>query len=790
MDARPAATGTLANWLRRGWPQRLASAPEFDPLTGLASRAGLERCLPEIASGLPPGTPMALLVLDLYRFSQVNQYWGRQAGDRVLLELARRLGGLDGFRVAARVGADSLALLLCGEAAAAWRGYVERMLKALREPFAVAPGHARKLSASVGCALYPQDAGHASRLLGLAEAAVFSQAERELSRRSERLDAYGAEAADNMAWLQRFLKPHLARLNRQFLGRLGLHERPAGRHDRGLPARAAVALLPALQGHVQLLLAPALQRELHREHATRLGRLLAALGLPAQVGMQAMSGLHRDLAGLVQRIPARLSERALFLGALLQRIEADLSYQQQGAEALHRELLHKVREVALAMQATRRRAELLDAAVRCLQGMPFVACCACYIQDAEGRFVVEAQSPAHAAWLDECAQGLAGDCEPAGDSSVELCWIAARLELAPDIARAARRGRRWALALLVRGIRSAAAVPVLDGAGRVLGVLKIYGRLPGQFATDFMRHALDSLRFLVAAELTRVGGGLALPAVAADERALWRQRLFGGGLRMLMQPIVDLRQGRCTRVEALARLQLDSTDLLTPARFLPVLSQQELDRLFVDGLRLALQSLRAWERQGLRLELALNLPASTLRSTDCVAWVRDALARHQVDPRRLSLEILEDREVASHSAMRQATEQLRGLGVGLALDDLGAGYSSLLRLNTLPVDMVKVDQGLVHGIVANNPRAVPLVGGLVELARRLDLRITVEGLETHILLEYAQYLRADYGQGHAICRPLAAQDIPAWLQGWRLPALSGIAPFASRPAERAGLARL
>ena len=786
MDARTAAAGTLANWLRRGWPQRPASAPEFDPLTGLVSRAALERCLPEIASGLPPGTPIALLVLDLYRFSRVNRYWGRQAGDRVLVELARRLAGLEGCRLAARVGADSVALLLCAQEAGAWRGFVERMLKTLREPFAVAPGHLRKLSASVGCALYPQDAAHASRLLGLAEAAVFSQAERELSRRSERLDAYGAEAADNMAWLQRFLKPHLARMNRQFLVRLGLHERPAGRHDRGLPAQAAIALLPGLQGHVQLLLAPGLERERHREHATRLGRLLAALGSPARVGMQAMSCLHRDLAGLVQRIPARLSERALFVGALLQRIEADLTYQQQGAEELHHRLLHQVREAALALQATRRRAELLDVAVACLQRMPFVACCAAYTQDAEGCFVVEAQSPAHAAWRHECPQALAGDAEPGGDSSVELCWLAARVELAPDIARAARRGRSWALPLLARGIRSAAAVPVLDGAGHVLTVLKIYGRLPGQFSTDFMRHALDSLRLLVAAEITRVGGDIALPAVAADERALWRQRLFGGGLRMLMQPIVDLRLGRCTRVEALARLQLDSHELLTPARFLPVLGQQELDRLFLDGLRLSLHALRAWERQGLRLDLALNLPASTLRSTDCVAWVRDALACQQVDPRRLNLEILEDREVASHASMRQAIEQLRGLGVRLALDDLGAGYSSLLRLNSLPVDMVKVDQGLVHGIVANNPRAVPLVSGLVELARRLDLRITVEGLETHILLEYAQYLQADYGQGHAISRPIAAADVPAWVQGWRLPPLSGITPFASRQAARSG----
>ncbi|WP_304042952.1 EAL domain-containing protein [Metallibacterium scheffleri] len=134
--------------------------------------------------------------------------------------------------------------------------------------------------------------------------------------------------------------------------------------------------------------------------------------------------------------------------------------------------------------------------------------------------------------------------------------------------------------------------------------------------------------------------------------------------------------------------------------------------------------------------------------------------------------------------MRSATEQLRALGVRLALDDLGAGYSSLLRLNSLPFDMVKVDQGLVHGIVANNPRAVPLVTGLVDLARRLDLRITIEGLETQILLEYAQYLQADFGQGHAISPAMPPQHVPAWVRNWRMPPLSGITPFASMTAPR------
>ena len=751
-----------------------------DALTGLATRTALERRVGELAARPGADGRLAVLVLDVYRFGSINETWGWKAGDAVLVELARRLRALGGSDMLARVGADSIGVLLRGAAAEDWRGVVERMIKSLREPFVVGASSTRKLSASVGCALYPQDATSASRQLGLAEAAVFSQAERDLQRRSEQLDAYGDETAETMTWLQRFLGPQLPRLNEEFLEALGLCEQAPEGEASGLPARDAVELLPGLGGYVPLLLAPGLRQARHREHAEGLGRLLAALGLPAQAGVGAMGRLYQDVAGLAHRIPARLSERSLLLGTLLRRMESDIGFQHQGAEALRHELIERLRQLAASLQAARRRSDLLDMVVESLQQLPFLVCCAVYTQDARGGFVLEAQSTAHEPWSGGAAPSPHDpEAAQARGGALARSWLRAGIELGPDIGRAARQGRDWAVQLLARGVRSSVAVPVLDVSGNVLVVLQLYGRLPGQFNTQLMRHALDSLRASVAAELARVGEGIALPAVAADERALWRQRLFAGGLRMFMQPIVDLRLQRCTRVEALARLQLDERTLLTPGRFLPVLGQHELDRLFLEGLHLSLQSLVDWERQGLKLDLSLNLPPSTLRHADCVDWVRSALERRGIDPRRLSLEILEDRDVATQATMRDTTDRLRALGVRLALDDLGAGYSSLLRLNSLPIDMVKVDQGLVHGIVANNPRAVPLVTGLVDLARRLDLGITIEGLETQILLEYAQYLQADFGQGMAISPPLEPRRLPAWLRGWRLPPLSGIAPFAS-----------
>ena len=779
--------GALHRPGRRGAaPPEGVPSPGSDALTGLATRAELESALPRLADATQPGSTLALLVLDVYRFARINELWGDRAGDAVLAELAARLLRLPQVELVARVGADSFALVLRGDAAADWRKAVERVIHMLREPFEVVPGALRKLSASVGCALYPQDASHVSRLLGLAEAALFSHSERELQRRGEQLDPYGAQAAENMAWLQRFIGPHLPRLSEELLHALRLLESPGSDTAAAATRQPVADLAPQLEHYVEMLLAPDLRREQHRLHALHMGRLQAALGVPPQAGVCELGRLYRRLAGLTQRIPTRLSERMLFLGTLMQRIEADLSFQHEGAEQLREELLERVRELATAMQRTRRRADLLDVIVQSLQELPFMAWCAAYTQDARGRFVLESQSTAHEAWRAASPGGAFEDGQPLGDNTLARSWLRSDIEAGPDVPHAARIGRGWALHLLEHGVRSSVAVPVLDAAGHVLVVLKLYGQLPASlFGTTLMRHALDSLRFFMAAELGRVGEDVALPAVAADERAKWRQRLFGGGLRMMMQPIVDLRLQGCTRVEALARLQLDDSVLVPPARFLPILGQHELDRLFLDGLNLSLQALRAWERDGVRLDLALNLPPATLRHAECVQWVRSALTHAGIDPRRLSLEILEDRDVASQATMRSATEQLRALGVRLALDDLGAGYSSLLRLNSLPFDMVKVDQGLVHGIVANNPRAVPLVTGLVDLARRLELGVTIEGLETQILLEYAQYLRADFGQGHAISPAMPPQHVPAWVRGWRMPPLSGITPFAAMTGSRA-----
>ena len=749
--------------------QRLEQARLRDGLTGLDSRLAFEQQLRALAGALRDDGMLAVLVIDIYRFARLNARWGRAAGDCVLRELALRLQRLGDRAALARVGPDAFALAFVDVGPERCNALVDSVVALMRDPFDAGADLPLALSASVGCALYPADADSPSRLLGVAEAAVFGQVERRQQEQAADLDPYGAEAARRLAWAVRFVKGRLRDFEREYLTRL---QGP----DVAIPLRDLLTELGLRgwpgDGHVALLLRPTLDAARHRERALQLGHLLAALGVPAKCCIRATSWLQQEFGALSQRLPGRLSQRKLLLDVVSLRLQADMALQQEGADTLQQELYRALRAFDSALPQLPRRVDLLDAAIALLSRLPYVVFCAAYTQGADGRAVLEAETHAHRLWLESRPeQALAKlRAEDIGARAWTRAWSSARLELADDTELAA---------LQAPGVRSLAALPALDPGGGVHTVVLVYGRLPAQFATAAMRSCLDGAAQALARELARVRHAAAHPALPADQRSAWRQRLFGGGLRMHMQPIVHLPSAACTKVEALARLQLDERTLLTPGRFLPVLGQHELDRLFLDGLNLSLQALLDWERQGLSLDLSLNLPPSTLRHADCVDWVRSGLERRGIDPRRLSLEILEDRDVATQATMRDTTERLRALGVRLVLDDLGAGYSSLLRLNSLPIDMVKVDQGLVHGIVANNPRAVPLVAGLVDLARRLDLGITIEGLETQILLEYAQYLQADFGQGMAISPPLEPRRVPGWVRAWRMPELSGIAPFAS-----------
>lgn len=279
----------------------------------------------------------------------------------------------------------------------------------------------------------------------------------------------------------------------------------------------------------------------------------------------------------------------------------------------------------------------------------------------------------------------------------------------------------------------------------------------------------------------RLAFGTALASVVVADRALraqevlandnaraYRERLFGGGLRMYMQPILDLRSGALSHVEALARLVLDDGTVVPPDMFLPGLSDGDQDELFRLALAEALGTLAGWDGQGLETRVSVNLSPSTLLNLDCSVWVGTLLARHGIAPERLELELLETQS-ADSAVQVDAVSRLKALGISLALDDLGSGYGSLKRLSELPFDSIKLDRALLFEIDTKPMETLSLIATLTQLGRDFGVRVVVEGLEGAGVTEAAAALGASSGQGYYFSPPMPAAALPDWVKGFRFP---------------------
>lgn len=270
-------------------------------------------------------------------------------------------------------------------------------------------------------------------------------------------------------------------------------------------------------------------------------------------------------------------------------------------------------------------------------------------------------------------------------------------------------------------------------------------------------------------DVTYLNAGVADAGGRPDSTVVesYRTQLRTGGLEAHMQPVIDLRDGSVHLFEALARLRMPDGRLAAPGEFLPHLTEAELDVLFVGMVDQALGWVARWDREGLHANISVNLPPSTLLNPDCLDLVRNALQRHEISADRLGLELLESQTLA-WEIQRDALDQLVGLGVGLAMDDLGAGYSSLKRLSALPFNAIKLDRELLSEIRRKPVETLSMIASLIQMGRDFGMNVAIEGLEDLGITEAAVVLGAPLGQGYYLTRPLPADQAAGWASGFVL----------------------
>jgi diguanylate cyclase (GGDEF)-like protein len=243
-----------------------------------------------------------------------------------------------------------------------------------------------------------------------------------------------------------------------------------------------------------------------------------------------------------------------------------------------------------------------------------------------------------------------------------------------------------------------------------------------------------------------------------------RRAIDEGELVLHYQPTAELQTGRVVGVEALVRWQHPERGLLAPDEFIPLAERTGLIRdLTLYVLDAALEQARAWHERRLDLNVSVNLSARDLLDLQLPEKVRKLLELHGVPAHRLELEITESVILAEPMQARAVLSRLSAMGVRLAIDDFGSGYSSLAYLKRLPVGEIKIDRSFVMNMERDESDAV-IVRSTIDLGRNLGLSVVAEGVETEATWARLANLGCDLGQGFHLSRPMVGAALFDWLQ--------------------------
>jgi EAL domain-containing protein (putative c-di-GMP-specific phosphodiesterase class I) len=239
-------------------------------------------------------------------------------------------------------------------------------------------------------------------------------------------------------------------------------------------------------------------------------------------------------------------------------------------------------------------------------------------------------------------------------------------------------------------------------------------------------------------------------------RADLQRAITSDQLELHYQPVVRLADGTVAGMEALVRWRHPERGVIGPDQFIPLAEEMGLivplgRWVLREGCRRA-KAFQTLHPLGDALSMAINLSVKQLQHSDIVGDVRDALAESRLDARSLTLEITESVMMNDTDLAIERLEELKALGVRLAMDDFGTGYSSLSYLSRLPVDILKMDRSFLRA--GATPEASGLGKAVVALGKTLKLDIVAEGIEYAEQWETLRELGCDLGQGYHFSKPL------------------------------------
>lgn len=247
-----------------------------------------------------------------------------------------------------------------------------------------------------------------------------------------------------------------------------------------------------------------------------------------------------------------------------------------------------------------------------------------------------------------------------------------------------------------------------------------------------------------------------------------RQALNDEEFVLHYQPKVNLVTGEVIGAEALIRWQHPDQGLLSPAVFLDYLESSDLEVAIGEWvIESVLRQIENWNSAGMAFNISANISADHLLQADFAERLDLALKRHSnVNPGSLVLEILETAALSDMESAENTLTRCRDLGVQISLDDFGTGYSSLTYFRSLPVQILKIDQSFVGGMLIN-PADFDIVVSVVQLAQTFNRLVIAEGVETLQHGAMLMEIGCPLVQGYGIAMPMPAEQMPDWVEQWR-----------------------
>lgn len=272
----------------------------------------------------------------------------------------------------------------------------------------------------------------------------------------------------------------------------------------------------------------------------------------------------------------------------------------------------------------------------------------------------------------------------------------------------------------------------------------------GSFSADELQQQAE-----MALRAAKSNGGQQLVTYDSDTACKFRETdriaalvedaLVNNRFELHYQPVVDSRTRKLVSFEALIRLTSPEGEAIPPDRFIPVAEHNGcINEIGLWTLREACRTVAGLPHH---ISIAVNLSPQQFTSARLVDDITTILAETRVDPARLELEVTESIMIGDTAPALEQLRKLQALGVRIALDDFGTGYSSLGYLWQFNFDKLKIDQAFIRAS-DKEPKALALLGKIVEVGRTFNMKITAEGIETEEHAERAAYLGCDYSQGY------------------------------------------